>query len=631
LAERAIPRPVGGVPVFAATKLAASGWGYLPLLSLVATAGLLAVACANIGAKAGAVWAEPAFFVGLIVLVVPIALRLLAESSARHERIALVVLLAIGLFVCKVLRDPLRVGSYDEFLHVRTVDDILRTGALFSPNTLLGVSPYYPGLELLTAGLSDISGTSPFDAGTIALVAARLVFALSLFLFFESISGSARVAGIASLVYMTNPKFLYFNAQFSYETLGLPLAAFVLYLLARRGHSVAAGWVGLTIIALVALPSVVITHHVTSAMLTIFLVVWGIVAVLMGRRDRHRSKPGRLALYAIGLMVAWTLLVANATIGYLGPAVTSTISEMVRLMAGELDARGLFVSRTGEVAPLWERIVGSASAGVVFLLLPLGLIVIWRRYRSSAGVLALGLIALTYPATLLARLTRVGAEVSSRTPEFLFLSIGLVVGLGLARLTYRGRRGLLNAAAVALLVSILAVGGVLVGVAPWARLPGPYLVSADARSIEQEGIGAAEWARDILGPDQVMVADRVNRLLMSAYGSQTMITTTTYQTRLPVRRLYLATEIGTIQREIIRLGQIQYLVTDQRLTTEFPVVGHYFDRGEESIVGQRQTPLDPLLLSKFDRLPEVHRIFDSGNIQIYDVSGLALPAAVDSP
>jgi hypothetical protein len=73
------------------------------------------------------------------------------------------------------------------------------------------------------------------------------------------------------------------------------------------------------------------------------------------------------------------------------------------------------------------------------------------------------------------------------------------------------------------------------------------------------------------------------------------------------------------------LGRIEYLLADQRLTTGLPVVGHYFDRGEESFVGRRQTPLDPLLLSKFDRLPEVHRVFDSGNIQLYDISRLATP------
>ena len=44
-----------------------------------------------------------------------------------------------------------------------------------------------------------------------------------------------------------------------------------------------------------------------------------------------------------------------------------------------------------------------------------------------------------------------------------------------------------------------------------------------------------------------------------------------------------------------------------------------------------ESPLDPLLLSKFDRLPEVHRVFDGGSIQIYDISGLASTDVAANP
>jgi hypothetical protein len=598
-----------------------SSWGLFPALSLVATAGLFSVAAANLGARAGAPWAEVAFIAGLLILIVPIGLRLLSEDPTRAERLALVAILALGLFACKFLRDPLRMGDYDEYLHWRTAEDILVTGTVFSANTLLGVSPFYPGLELVTTALSELSGIPVFEAGVVILAAARLVFLLSLFFFFEMASGSSRVAGIASLIYMLNSKFLYFNAQFAYESLALPLAALVLFLLVRRGHAPAARWLGLTVITLLTIPAVVTTHHVTSAMLAAFLVLWGLIALLLGRREREKPKPGRMAVLTILMIAVWTLTVATATIGYLGPAVTSTMTEMLRLIGGELVPRELFVSRSGDVAPLWERVVGSGSAAVIIGLLPPGLLVVWSRYRSSSLVLALALVAAVYPATLLARFTRVGAEVATRTPEFLFIGIGLVVALALTRIDYRGRLRLLQVGAVAALVTVLGLGGVIVGMPTWLRLPGPYLVSADVRSIESESIAAAVWARDVLGPGNSMVADRVNRILMTTYGGQVLITT--YETRLPVRRLYLEPEIGPAHRAILRDGGIRYLLVDRRLTTGLPMVGVYFDRGEEAAYGRHETPLDPVLLAKFDRLPEVHRVFDSGNVQIYDVAALA--------
>ncbi len=59
-------------------------------------------------------------------------------------------------------------------------------------------------------------------------------------------------------------------------------------------------------------------------MLAGFLLVWGAVAILLRRRDPSRSQPGRMGVLTIALIAAWTLLVATATIGYLGPALTAT-------------------------------------------------------------------------------------------------------------------------------------------------------------------------------------------------------------------------------------------------------------------------------------------------------------------
>jgi hypothetical protein len=596
-------------------------WGMFPMLALTAAAGVAAVAAGNIGAHSGAWWSELAFYGGLLLIGLPIAVRLLMPAAEGTERVSLVVLLAVALFLCKVVHEPTSFGAFDEFLHWRTAQDIDITGRVFTPNALLGVSPYYPGLELVGTALSEMTGISIFDAGLITLVAARIVFLMSLFFLFSMVSGSTRVAGIACLIYMTNPKFLYFNSQFSYESLALPLAALVMYVVARRGHSGPARWLGLSVIAFMAIAAVVTTHHVTSLMLAAFLVLWGLVAFFLRRRER--SHPGRMGALAVVMIAAWTLLVATATIGYLAPALTSSVGEILRLIAGEADPRQLFVTQGGDVAPLWERLVGSASAGLIIALLPFGLFVVLRRYRTNPPVVALALAATLFPLTLVARLTRVGAEVSARTPEFLYVGIGLVIALALVRLGYSGRLRRIQMTAVTAIVAILLVGGVIVGIPGWARLPGPYLVSADSRSIEPEGIAAATWARDVLGPGQVFVADRVNRILMATFGQQSLVTT--YETRLPVRQLYLAKEIGAAQRTIVRLGGIKYLVVDRRLTTAPPVVGHYFDRGERALLGPPDKPLDPQILAKFDRDADVSRIFDSGNIQLYDVSALAAP------
>ena len=631
LAQTTEPEPTTAPPiVLEPSAPAAPAWGHVPLMCLIASIGVALVAFANTASAALETWGEAPFWAGLLVIAVPIGLCLFLEAPKRSERIALIVIMGVALYLCKVVHDPLRVTGYDEFLHWRSAEDIVSTGKLFAPNTLLGVSPYYPGLELVADALSQLSGMSIFDAGVISLLAVRVFFVLTLYLLFEVLTKDARIAALAAFIYMLNPKFLYFDSQFAYETLALPLGTMVVYLVARKGYAIRSKQMGLTVLSVIALLAVVATHHVSSGMLAAFLVVWSGVALLLGRRDGHRAPIVRMTLLTFGVIATWTLFVASAVLGYLQPPITGTIVEVLRLIRGDLEARTLFVSRSGDIGPAWERLVGTAAVGVVLLLIPLGLFVVWRRYRSNALMLTLALVACAYPASLAARLTRVGADVSTRLPEFLFLGIGIIVALAVARVTLHGRYAPMRVGIAGVLIAVLLTGGVIVGIPGFVRLPGEYLVSADARSIDGESIGAASWTRTALGPGHRFVADRVNRALLSTYGQQELVIT--YVERVPVRRLYLSPEIGPREREIVTIADVRYLVVDRRLSTGLPTVGHYFDRGEERDVGIRTVPLSEALLAKFDRMTDVSRIFDGGNIQIYDIVRLrADPPPAASP
>ncbi len=551
----------------------------------------------------------------------PIALRLLQVEPRGSERVSLVVLLGIALYACKLVHDPVLPGGYDEYLHLRTAQDIVTNHVLFLPNSLLAVSPYYPGMELVTAAVAQLSGIGVYESGMIVLGVTRIALALALFFLFAMATGSSRVAGIAAAIYMTNSHFLYFDSQFAYESLGLTLAVTSIYLLLRRGHSAPARWFALTALTVLTIVATVTTHHVTAGLLAMFLLVWAGVGLFMKRRDR--SKPGRVALLTTVLVVIWTGAVATATIAYLGGVLVASLGQLVELIAGNLAARELFVSRAGDASPVWERLLGSASAGVVLLLLPLGLLVVRYRYRAVPIVVCFALLAITFPVTLLARFSPLGAEVASRTPEYLFLGIAPVIGLSLARFAYKGRLGVPQMVGAGAVMIVLTVGGVLVGMPDWSRLPGPYLVSADGRSVDAQGVSAARWTLDNLGPDNTFAADRVNRLLLSAYGQQQVATT--YVTGIPIRKLFLDPDLGKVQQQIAQKAGIQYVLTDQRLTTGLPVVGHYFDRGEEVVVGIHDNPLNPGLLAKFDGQPQISRIFDGGDIRIYDLTNFRPP------
>ena len=215
------------------------------------------------------------------------------------------------------------------------------------------------------------------------------------------------------------------------------------------------------------------------------------------------------------------LYVASITVGYLVPALGGAIDQVFELIAGDEGSRELFRSATGVAAPAWEQVVGYGSVAVMVVALPIALPIIWRRWRDESSLpLTLALISLLYPVSLFARLTARGAELAARSAEFVFVGASFVTALAalavvdtasgrapadgwrsgivawlMARAPAGGSRvpGAIATAAVMTGLIVLFMGGAVLGIAPWARLPGPYLVSADPRSVSPQGIDAATW------------------------------------------------------------------------------------------------------------------------------------------
>lgn len=592
------------------------------VLSLLGAFGVLIIACAYTIARRDTTWAVPMFWFGLMVVFLPVALRLGRPSITRGERISLIVVLGIYLYLIKVLHSPGLFTFADELMHWRTADDILRREELFRYNALLPISAYYPGLEIVTGALCKLTGLPIFTSGVVVLGVARLVFVLGLYLFFESISRSPYLAGVASLLYLANPNYLFFGSQFAYESLSLPLMALVLFIIARGERlPERASW-RMFLVAFVVAAAVVVTHHLTTYALIVILSLW-VLALLTQRSWRRALALGVLTAAIILMGLLWSISVAPRTSSYLVPQFGAALAELGGLLRGEILGRRLFSSSIGQVSPLWERVVGLSSVGLILLMLPLGLWRVWRRHHNTAAALGLAALTLAYPLSLVLRFTRLGAEISNRSSEFLFIALAFVLAASIVRLRLRLLGSRQQAAPMVFAAWALVVfsGGVIIGWAPWARLPGPYLVVADSRSVEPEGVAAAIWMRDEVGPRQRIATDRINRLLMGAYGRQSPITS--YGNQLPVALLFLSSSVGSEERDIVRQGDIRYAIVDRRLSTSLPTLGIYFERGERSSGEQRTKPLDVQTINKFNLLPGVGRVFDSGNLVVYDLQELS--------
>jgi hypothetical protein len=558
---------------------------------------------------------ESLFLSGLLLMFVPNLLRLLSPTPSRMERIGLLCVLGIYFYLTYFMTSPQHVFWFDEFLHWRTVADILQSGHLFSTNAMLPASPYYPGLEIVTDAISTMTGLSAFYAGIIVINVVRILIVFSLFLLYERITDSSRMAGIAVLIYMANPHFLLFDALFSYETLALPLATFLFYILVRfettnRHHR------GFLAIAWVVLIAITVSHHMTDYVSVGLLLLWAGISWFRPTARSTRIHLTSIALFGFILAAAYAFLVpGNPVWSYLSEYFGGAFAELGHIITRTGTLRPLFVS-ADQASPIWDRILMTASVALITCSLPFGLLYLVRKNRNNAFAITLGLFSLMYPVTQAFRFTEFGSEITDRAAAFLFLPLAYVLTLLIAYFWPLRKLNRKNTALITVAFAIVLLGGVIIELGTaLSALPGPYIVVADGRSVEPEGIDAATWTLTMLGPGNRMATDRINQMLMSTYGNQRVITH--LEDNVDISPIFYSSQLGSDDVSIIQYFKIRYLVVDLRLSTALPLEGFYFE-------GDQPTkPISREGLTKFNTIPQLNRLFDSGNIIIYSTGVLS--------
>lgn len=166
--------------------------------------------------------------------------------------------------------------------------------------------------------------------------------------------------------------------------------------------------------------------------------------------------------------------------------------------------------------------------------------------------------------------------------------------------------------------AILFLGGVIAGWSPSLRLAQPLQVSVNDAKLQPEGLETARWMLERLGPENEIAAPPSDALMMLAYGKQYALT----------GKIYAISELMTVphdlkwQTDVLQKLQIHYLAIDRRRISWDGMLGQYFDRGIGfSTFGDQFFPVE--VTSQFDKQLNAPRIFDSGDLVIYDVGDLS--------
>src|SRR5690349_10341590 len=564
------------------------------------------------GAGSGSGSGIALYWLGQVLILLPIAGRLISRRQMSNgSTIALIVVLTIAEYLLKVNYSPLGFGFNDEFLHWRGTTNMLESGKLFELNYGLPIGTHYPGIEEVTSALISATGLSVFEAGLVVAGAAHLLYILFLYMAFCVAIRSHRIAGIAILLYYAAPALTSFNSMFVYETLAL--AFFGMCIVAglrsaiEKSPSDRTRWF---IVAVLSIFATVITHHVTSYMLTAFLILVAIASRVTGSRNTA-ARFGILATISALSVIGWIAFIARDTISYFSPTVVGMVASLKNLTNG--GSSGASSTSSSPFGNLALAIVGLL---LITVLIAVGAWQAWRRHRRHPWIMGMAIGGtLGWIAFLGIRLgTADGQELAGRAATYIYIPVCVLAALALTKLVNSSGGRRLGSAVTALVVAAvtaLVIDGLANGWPPyWERLPGPHQVAAFEASVDPQEVAISNWSLAELGPGWRIASDQGIYPVFIGYGGQDPLQQISW--------LYATDQWTTALRNQTLAQNVQYVETDTRLTKTLSPNGVYFP-------GDTTMPTKPLPLAnltKFNHVQGVARVYDDGTITFYDLVSL---------
>jgi hypothetical protein len=589
------------------------------LIVLLTSLGTLAVAAAYAAGREGWPYLSALYWPGQLLVYVPIAMRACSPRLTRRaEGFALLLLLFVQQTLIYRMYSPLALKFPDELQHWRGTVNVLHSGALDQANYALPVAVHYPGLEALGGAVSASTGLPATATAFIVAAVLHLLVTCALYALCLRIRGDWRVATLACVIYAASPHYLFFDASYIYQSLALPFLLLAVWALRlpRHRRPAAGSWV----VLLISVGVVTVSHHITSFVMVALL--GSLAAAGLSRAGTGRElRPLLACLVATAAVLGWVRQAGGALVSYLDPVLAQLRDGAAGLLHGQLrsTAPGAALAE-----PMDERLAVIGALGILAGLVVLGGRRLWAERHAERWTLPLlGGALMIFVVSAMRVAVSDGAELSGRASTYVYIPVALVAAITVRDIRRRGtgrhdaghrRLALLDGAAPVMAAAVIVAGGIASGWPPvWDRLPGPYLVSGFERSVDPEGVAAAEWALGALGPGHRWAEDLTANSLLAAIGDQDTVRAGGV--------LFDGKGADAAARSLVKHEDIRFLAVDLRDSMQLPASGSYFPADPNA--ERYRSPLPRADLTAPGHVAGVSRIYDSGDISLYDLRGSA--------
>jgi hypothetical protein len=589
---------------------------------LVVAAAALVIWAYRIAPTASIQTYNPIFWAGMLLAYLTVAWR------AVCGRYAIFWLGLLGLFTLLPTFWMSWGGpsGFDETAQFALLRNIVSAGRLFQHTPLLPIGTFYPGLQSAAATIHWLTGLSPWASALTLIAVVHCLLPVQVYYIARALPVPRPWAAAAGLVYAANPSFVFFDVQFSYESVALLFMLTVVRLYVEGLAAERSGgrtWrQSLAAALLIAVMSfgLMVTHHLTTLTGILLLLTGALLLKPMsglaglsggGRRLFVRWIPVLTLGICFGL---WVIFVAPTTISYLFPHVSGTAEQIVALVTRSKASNG--AARTifrHSGAPSYEQAAAIAAPILIAIALLLAAIRWLQKPQLRSNFLWPFVLTAGYLVSLPLTLTSAGAQPAHRSWASTFVGVALLPAALVIFFELDKRRPWVKRTAAvvgAAAIAVVLVGNVAVDSPPDTRFPGPYEFGSDTLSVTPETLSFAHWVQAHLGSGVHVVTDRFTAEALTAHAAAV---TPLQGPGLPISNIWYGRlpPSPALMSNMEYLGD-DYLAIDARDARYIDTGAPLFFLGEPDRVPQRN-------FNRLARWPWLKLLYSSEHYRLYKI------------